>query len=220
MSSLSVSTSNVAVNAPSDCSGVRIQQQQGSDPPSTKFTIYAPDGVTVLYNGNQGDNYEFTPANTPGRQAFASGELVGYIKVPSGTFTFTVLSEVLQPLNQGGRVNSLLVGGPQQEKIGQIITVLTALAIGVKASIVILNCSALNNLLTIADPIAGADDGKILRILDITGKAHVITDATSGFNGKGSSGTLTFGTAAGDYVELIAYGGKWYTGAISGVTAA
>ena len=43
-----------------------------------------------------------------------------------------------------------------------------------------------------------------------TAAAHVITQATVGFNAKGSSGTATFGGAIGDAVVLISYNGNWY----------
>ena len=223
MSSVTVTSTPVAVKAPADCSGVRVQQQQGSDPPSAKFQVYAPDGTTLLSTQQPGTNYEFLPAGTPGNQAFASGQIVGYLKVASGTFTFTVLAEPLAPLNVGAAVNALLFEGPQQDSVAQtvIVTGSTAAAITAKSGIVILDCASAATALTIADPIAGADDGKLLTIIDIVGKADIITDATSGFNGKGSSGTLTFTDAKpGQAVQLVAYGGLWYTTFIASTVAA
>ena len=53
-----------------------------------------------------------------------------------------------------------------------------------------------------------------------TAAAHVITQATVGFNAKGSSGTATFGGAIGDAVTLISYNGNWYCKAEHNVTFA
>lgn len=73
---------------------------------------------------------------------------------------------------------------------------------------------------TIANPTATTDDGKRLKITSTTAAAHVITDATSGFNNKGSSGTLTFGAAIGNSCTLFAYQGKWYVTSKVNVTVA
>jgi len=53
-------------------------------------------------------------------------------------------------------------------------------------------------------------DGSILYCVSTTANAHVITQATVGFNAKGSSGTITFGGAIGDSVTLVSYSGNWY----------
>jgi hypothetical protein len=73
---------------------------------------------------------------------------------------------------------------------------------------------------TLAAPTATTDDGKVLRIIATTAKAHVITGSVDGFNAKGSSGTLTFGGAIGDAVTLVAYNGHWYTSSLVNVTVA
>lgn len=74
--------------------------------------------------------------------------------------------------------------------------------------------------LTIAAPVSGTDDNKLLTIWDTTGHAHVVTCASDGFNAKGSSGTLTFGGAIGDAVILKAFSGHWYTVSLNAVTPA
>jgi hypothetical protein len=68
-------------------------------------------------------------------------------------------------------------------------------------------------------------DGQILRFIDETGHAHVITIApngsppTAGLNG-GSNSTLTFNGTKGSAVELISRNGNWYTGPLNGVAVA
>jgi hypothetical protein len=69
-------------------------------------------------------------------------------------------------------------------------------------------------------PSAGGDDGRILQIVSITAAAHVITSSVRGFNGKGSSGTITFAANKGSATDLIAYNGDWYTLAGIGATVA
>lgn len=89
-STLSVSTSAVAVVAPQDCLAVTIQQQQGSAPPAPKFSVYATDGVTVLSTQQPGTNFVFNAA--PGTK-FSAGQVVGYVSIPTGTVSFTVFAD-------------------------------------------------------------------------------------------------------------------------------
>ena len=60
----------------------------------------------------------------------------------------------------------------------------------------------------------------ILYITSTTAQAHVITQGTVGFNGKGSSGTLTFGGAIGDSAILMVNNGNYYVISDVNVTAA
>lgn len=71
--------------------------------------------------------------------------------------------------------------------------------------------------MTLAQPVAGADDGKILKISASTTYAHTVT-CTSGLNG-GADSVLTF-AAAGQMATLHAYNGYWYVdiAAITGGT--
>jgi hypothetical protein len=73
--------------------------------------------------------------------------------------------------------------------------------------------------LTLAPPTAGADDGKVLRIVSTTAFAHVVT-CSDGFNAKASSGTATFGAAKGNAANLVAYNGHWYNFSEQGITYA
>jgi hypothetical protein len=73
--------------------------------------------------------------------------------------------------------------------------------------------------LTLAAPVAGTDDGKIIRVVSATAAAHVITGAV-GFNGKNASGTATLGAVKGNSVSLLAYNGQWYVFTNIGATLA
>lgn len=72
---------------------------------------------------------------------------------------------------------------------------------------------------TIPVPIQNNSTG-VLIITSTTANAHVITQGTVGFNGKGSSGTLTFGGAIGDSVTLVVNNGNYYVVSAIAVTAA
>jgi hypothetical protein len=74
--------------------------------------------------------------------------------------------------------------------------------------------------ITIVAPTTTTHDGYIIRIVDISGQAHVVTSSVEGFNAKGSSGTLTFAGNIGEAVTLMAYQGDWYTITLNGVTPA
>jgi hypothetical protein len=72
-------------------------------------------------------------------------------------------------------------------------------------------------------PSAGGDDGRELVIIDTTGFAHTVTTAANKING--TKLTITFDTGGSPptakvaaYVQLVAYGGVWYTLGSSGVT--
>lgn len=72
---------------------------------------------------------------------------------------------------------------------------------------------------TIPVPAQTSNTGVII-ITSTTAFAHVITQSTVGFNGKGSSGTLTFGGAAGDSVILLIENGNYYVVSKVNVTPA
>jgi hypothetical protein len=61
--------------------------------------------------------------------------------------------------------------------------------------------------MTLAAPITGTDDGKILRIQSTTAQAHTVTTPANGLNGSVHIGT--FGGAIGDNFILQAEGGTW-----------
>lgn len=76
--------------------------------------------------------------------------------------------------------------------------------------------------LTIADPTATVDDGKVLRVIATTAHAHTLSNAAgSGFNAGGAGSDVgTFGGAKGDNIILTAYQGKWYVASSVNVTLA
>ena len=61
---------------------------------------------------------------------------------------------------------------------------------------------------TLAQPVAGEQDGITMKFCAISAQAHTITTSADGINGVGD--TITFGGAIGDCVVLQAEGGVWY----------
>lgn len=62
--------------------------------------------------------------------------------------------------------------------------------------------------LTLPLPIAGIDDGKILRLVDTVGAAHTVTTPALGLNAVNH--IATFGGTIGQVCELQAYNGSWW----------
>jgi hypothetical protein len=73
--------------------------------------------------------------------------------------------------------------------------------------------------ITIAAPTDVVDDGKVLVLVSGSAYSHVVTSGTDGFNGKGSSGTITF-AGKGGRVILEANNGHWWTGVGTGLNGA
>lgn len=75
--------------------------------------------------------------------------------------------------------------------------------------------------LTLAAPTANVHDGYRLTIVSNTAFAHTVTQTTPGFNGGGTaSDVATYGAAAGNTLELVAYNGRWLVVNTIGVTLA
>lgn len=70
--------------------------------------------------------------------------------------------------------------------------------------------------LTLAAPVAGADDGKTLVVVSTTGFAHTVTTPANKING--TLHIATFNTTVGTTLSLRAYGGVWYASAVTGIT--
>jgi hypothetical protein len=64
---------------------------------------------------------------------------------------------------------------------------------------------------TLALPVAGADDGKILTVISTTAFAHTITTPASGLQ-PGNLHICTFTAAAGNYCQFTAFNGAWWVG--------
>lgn len=89
-------------------------------------------------------------------------------------------------------------------------------AITIKSGLVVLS-KASAGAITIPQP---DQDGQVLFITTKTAQAHVLTAGTTGFNNKGSSGTITWTAAKGNSVMLVSQSTDWYVFAINGVTVA
>jgi hypothetical protein len=64
---------------------------------------------------------------------------------------------------------------------------------------------------TAGKPKAGGHDGLVLHFIAGSAQAHVVTNASPGFNGAGAGkDTATFGGALGDSFVVEAYNGAWY----------
>jgi hypothetical protein len=93
-----------------------------------------------------------------------------------------------------------------------------AIALGGKAFLKAGSAAAM----TLALPLAGAQnaggqDGLRMSIVALDAYDYTVTTPADGING--ADDTATFGGAAGDNIELIAFGGAWYTiGTPKGVT--
>lgn len=70
---------------------------------------------------------------------------------------------------------------------------------------------------TLAAP-AAADNGKTITVYSLSAQAHTVT--ITGSAGGTATDVCTFGAAIGNSITLRAYGQKWYTVGVSGVTVA
>lgn len=82
-------------------------------------------------------------------------------------------------------------------------------AITIKSGVVVIT-KGTAAAITLADPTAGTDDGKVLIVDSATAAAHTLTIA-GGLRGAGASADVgTFGAAIGNGLMLYAYNGAWY----------
>lgn len=106
----------------------------------------------------------------------------------------------------------------------------TSVAITAKSGVVIVpddgETEAGPIAMTLLDPVAGVDDGKILTIITVAAEEHTLTlsgpddengdpIASKGFNADATKNLATWNggsgdVAIGDYLQLLAYGGAWY----------
>jgi hypothetical protein len=66
------------------------------------------------------------------------------------------------------------------------------------------------------NPSNGGHDGLLLLILGVSAFAHTVTTPTNGINGN--KHIATFGAAAGNYLNLVAFNGSWFALSQLGVT--
>lgn len=109
----------------------------------------------------------------------------------------------------------------QGEQEPQTAVYTSAGAITQKSGVVLIGSGGALTM-TLADPIEGSDDGKMLTIVAITAQAHKVDNsAGSGINGGGGTvDFLNFGGAIGDSCMLVAYGGVWHAVNLLNVTIA
>jgi hypothetical protein len=89
-------------------------------------------------------------------------------------------------------------------------------AISIKAGKVMLIKAGVAAM-TLAAPVAGTDDGKVLKFSTSTANAHTVTFPSGKING-GANTVATWTAAIGNGMEIIAYQGVWYTISTKGVT--
>ncbi|HEX2907414.1 MAG TPA: hypothetical protein VHO69_11170 [Phototrophicaceae bacterium] len=70
-------------------------------------------------------------------------------------------------------------------------------------------------VLTLADPVAGTDDGKEITVISKTAAAHTVTIA-GGLNGAGAGADVgTFSAVIGNRFSVVAHNGKWYSSGVA-----
>lgn len=75
--------------------------------------------------------------------------------------------------------------------------------------------------MTLADPVAVAQDGIEMLIISATASAQTVTSGTAGFNGNTTNTDVgTFGGALGDNMRIVAINGAWWTISTRNVTLA
>jgi hypothetical protein len=80
-------------------------------------------------------------------------------------------------------------------------------AISQKEGVVTLSGTGVQ-VMTLANPVSGADDGKTLTIISKSAHAHTVS-TVAGISG-GANHKSTYGGAIGDMLVLKALGGVWY----------
>jgi hypothetical protein len=181
----------------------------GQSPREARNLKKIDDAIAALHGTGQGTFLVRSPAGdqTVAHKIIAAagfqGPVVGAV---TGDVTGDLTGDVTG--NVTGNVTGDLTGnvkGGEQEPVANYAA---SGAISQKEGLVTISKSSDVATMTLADPSTPADDGKLLRVVSKTAKAHVIT-ITGGLAG-GSDNTVTLGGAIGDLVQLQAIGGKWY----------
>lgn len=95
---------------------------------------------------------------------------------------------------------------------------------GVGQGVIFLTNAANAKALTLRTPIAGADDGKVLRVINAgdgaTAPANTVVCTSKIWDGTaGVNTTITMAAVPGACATLISYGGFWYTLALNAAPA-
>lgn len=72
--------------------------------------------------------------------------------------------------------------------------------------------------LTLAAPVAGADDGKVIMVYSDTANAHTLTATGLLRTGAAAVNLATYAAQIGAFVKLMALNGKWQVLAQLGIT--
>lgn len=197
------------------------------------FQVFDANG-NMLGTIPAGGTYQF---QSPNGQPFLPGQVVGQITVSvTGSYVFistdsAAYARPLSVVSEGGvssqAVNQFDFGAglkvnPNPTNPNDALITLqdtcTALAasgaIGLKLGTLYITKAGVAAL-TLAAPVVGTDDGKVLYIVDTTGHAHTVTSPADGINGVDD--TLTFNGTKGSGCVLEAIQGVWYTRGLQGV---
>jgi hypothetical protein len=121
--------------------------------------------------------------------------------VTADTFTGDLTGDVTGDLTGN-------VTGATQIPVDTSGTAAGAIAIGDGDKLVLVGGSG-SVALTLAEPTAGTDDGKIVRFTSLSAHDSTITPGTVGFN-AGNDTIATLGGAIGDGLTVVAYNGEYY----------
>lgn len=150
--------------------------------------------------------------NTIAETSAGSGVTVDGVLLKDGGAVFADAATIeIDTINEATSTAGVTIDGVliKDGMVGVIQAITGDGAITVQNALVVLS-KAGAGAITIVAPSAGTQDGILIQVFSTTAQQHVITCASVGFNGAGSSGTVTFGGAIGDGVTLRAYNGQWY----------
>lgn len=185
---ITVSSTPVAVIAGATGWQVSVSPAPGNQ---TQFQVYDQNQNAIGGLQPVNSSYQFIAPQTG--DPFYAGQIVGYLSVPTGTTSFKVQDSnpVLYPAPQSG---GAFPSGAITQKSGR------AFLTGASAT-----------AYTMAAPIAGADDFKLVEVVDTTGHAHAITFPANSING--TLHVATYNGTVGSTLAMRAFGGVWYVNA-------
>jgi hypothetical protein len=99
------------------------------------------------------------------------------------------------------------ISGPIALGAVQTMAAVGANVIAPVPSLVVLSAAGVATC-TLALPVAGVDDGKVMCIVSTTANAHTVTTPATGLNK--TLHIATFAAAVGAYLWLVAIAGTWY----------
>jgi hypothetical protein len=161
------------------------------------FSVYDQNQNLLQVVQGAGSTYQWAaPASG---DPFFPGQVVGFVSVASGAATILVTDSGAVPYQTPQSGGAFPSAGAITQKSGR------AFLTGAAAT-----------AYTLAAPIPGVDDFKLLEITDTTGNAHTITTPVNGFNK--TQNIATYNGTIGTVLALRAYQGSWYASASTSVT--